>query len=78
VERRIAMVTLVVREYDEAISFFVDAVGFVVVEDTELAPGKRWVVVAPPDGHGASLLLARAVTPEQSARVGDQTRLSLP
>ena len=46
---------------------------FAVVEDTPLGNGKRWVVVAPQEGHGAALLLARAVTPEQAAHVGDQT-----
>jgi catechol 2,3-dioxygenase-like lactoylglutathione lyase family enzyme len=65
-------VTLVVRDYDEAIRFYVDAVGFELREDTDLGGGKRWVVVAPPDG-GAGLLLAKASGPEQEARVGDQT-----
>lgn len=71
--RSIALVTLVVRDYDEALAFFVDALGFVVVEDTPLGGGKRWVVVAPPASQGASLLLARAATPEQAAHVGNQT-----
>jgi catechol 2,3-dioxygenase-like lactoylglutathione lyase family enzyme len=65
-------VTLVVRDYDEAIRFYVDAVGFTLREDTDLGGGKRWVVVAPPDG-GTGLLLAKASGPEQEARVGDQT-----
>jgi catechol 2,3-dioxygenase-like lactoylglutathione lyase family enzyme len=65
-------VTLVVRDYDEAIRFYVDAVGFELREDTDLGGGKRWVVVAPPGG-GAGLLLAKASGPEQEARVGDQT-----
>jgi len=69
----LALVTLVVRDYDEAIAFFTEALRFTVVEDTPLGEGKRWVVAAPPGGHGAALLLARAVTPEQSARIGDQT-----
>jgi catechol 2,3-dioxygenase-like lactoylglutathione lyase family enzyme len=72
----LALVTLVVREYDEAIAFYVGTLGFTLVEDTVLEPGKRWVVVAPPgaaDGRGARLLLARAATPEQAARIGDQT-----
>jgi catechol 2,3-dioxygenase-like lactoylglutathione lyase family enzyme len=72
----LALVTLVVREYDEAIAFYVGTLGFTLVEDTVLEPGKRWVVVAPPaakDGPGARLLLARAATPEQAARIGDQT-----
>ncbi len=73
VERSIALVTLVVRDYDEALAFFTDALGFAVVEDTPLGGGKRWVVVAPPGSTGASLLLAQAATPEQAAHVGDQT-----
>lgn len=70
--RSIATVALVVREYDESVRFFTTALGFVVVEDSPLAPGKRWVVVRPPGG-GTALLLARAATPEQAVRVGDQT-----
>jgi catechol 2,3-dioxygenase-like lactoylglutathione lyase family enzyme len=73
VERSIALVTLVVRDYDEALAFFVDALGFAVVEDTPLVGGKRWVVVAPPGSQGASLLLAQAATPEQAAHAGNQT-----
>jgi catechol 2,3-dioxygenase-like lactoylglutathione lyase family enzyme len=67
----ISAVTLVVCDYDEAIRFFTHALRFEVVEDTPLAPGKRWVIVRPPGG-GTALLLARAATPEQAARVGDQ------
>ena len=69
----LALVALVVREYDEAIAFFTTALGFELVEDTPQAAGKRWVVVAPPGGAGASLLLARAVTPEQQAHIGNAT-----
>lgn len=65
-------VSLVVRDYDEARSFFVDALRFVVVEDRPAGPGKRWLVVAPEGGRGAGLLLAKAVGPRQSARIGDQ------
>jgi catechol 2,3-dioxygenase-like lactoylglutathione lyase family enzyme len=69
--RSLGLVTLVVRDYDEAIAFYVDALGFELAEDTPLGGGKRWVVVRP--GGGAGLLLARAATPAQEARVGDQT-----
>ena len=71
--RSIAPVTLVVRDYDEAIAFFAEALRFTVSEDTPLGDGKRWVVVVPPEGRGAALLLAKAATPEQAAHVGDQT-----
>ncbi|MGR6330697.1 VOC family protein [Sphingomonas sp. XXL09] len=66
------MTALLVRDYDEAISFFVDSLGFVLREDTALAAGKRWVVVAPPAAAHA-LLLARAVGDRQRAAVGDQS-----
>ena len=69
----IASLTLVVRDYDEAIAFFTDALRFTLVEDTPLGGGKRWVVVVPAESTGASLLLAKAATPDQLNRVGDQT-----
>jgi catechol 2,3-dioxygenase-like lactoylglutathione lyase family enzyme len=69
----IASLTLVVRDYDEAIAFFTDALRFTLIEDTPLGGGKRWVVVAPAASTGASLLLAKAATPEQLACVGNQT-----
>ena len=70
----LALVSLAVRDYDEAIRFYVEVLGFELVEDTPLpGEGKRWVVVAPPGSTGARLLLARATKPEQEARVGDQT-----
>lgn len=68
---RIGLVTLVVRDYDEAITWFVDVAGFTLVEDADQG-SKRWVTVAP-SGGGPMLLLARASTPEQLSRVGDQT-----
>jgi catechol 2,3-dioxygenase-like lactoylglutathione lyase family enzyme len=71
--RRLAAVSLVVRDYDEAIAFFTTALRFRLVEDTPLGPGKRWVVVEPEGGGGAALLLAKAATAEQAARIGDQT-----
>ncbi len=73
VARSIALLTFVVRDYDKAITFFTDALRFTVVEDTPLDADKRWVVVAPPESPGASLLLAKAATPEQLAHVGNQT-----
>lgn len=69
----IVLLTLLVREYDEAIVFFTDALRFTVVEDKPLGPGKRWVVVSPPASSGASLLLAKATTSEQLDHVGNQT-----
>ncbi|MFL5386234.1 MAG: VOC family protein [Longimicrobiaceae bacterium] len=70
--RSIAYVALVVRDYDEAIDWFTRVLGFRLVEDSP-REGKRWVVVAPGNEGGTSLLLARAATPEQALRIGDQT-----
>lgn len=72
--RSLALVSLLVRDYDEALAFFVGTLGFTLVEDRPVPEqAKRWVVIAPPGGRGAQLLLARASTPEQEARIGDQT-----
>ena len=73
-KQEIAHVALVVRDYDEAIEFFTQRLGFTLVEDTyQPAQDKRWVLVAPPGSTGPSLLLARATTPEQKAAIGNQT-----
>lgn len=69
----IATVALLVAEYDEAITFYRDRLGFSLVADTPLGDGKRWVLVAAPGGRGARLLLARADGIEQRARIGNQT-----
>jgi catechol 2,3-dioxygenase-like lactoylglutathione lyase family enzyme len=69
----ISTVSLVVKDYDEAIHFFTDCLRFTLVEDTPMGSGKRWVIVAPPGEHGASLLLARATTEAQEDHIGDQT-----
>jgi len=66
-------VVLVIRDYDEALAFFTGTLNFKVVEDTGLSADKRWVLVAPPGSEGTSLLLARAATPEQTSRIGNQT-----
>lgn len=68
----IALVTFLVHDYDEAIAFFVDALRFTLVEDKPQG-GKRWVVVAPRGSSGCAMLLAKASTPQQTSRVGDQT-----
>ncbi len=67
-------VALVVREYDEAIEFFCQKLHFSLIEDSyQPDQDKRWVVVAPPGSEGASLLLARASTPDQVKFIGNQT-----
>ncbi len=70
--QRIGHIALVVRDYDEAIEFYVGVLGFRIVEDTPLNGDKRWVLVEPPGTSGTSLLLARAATPEQESRIGNQ------
>ena len=72
-QQRISEIALVVAEYDEAIEFYTRKLKFTLLEDTLLSPTKRWVRVAPPGNGSCSLLLARAVGPEQSSRIGDQT-----
>ncbi|MFD5892974.1 MULTISPECIES: VOC family protein [unclassified Streptomyces] len=68
----IALVTLVVRDYDEAIAFYTGPLDFELVEDTDRGDGSRWVVVRP-RGSGGALLLARAADDAQRASVGAQT-----
>jgi catechol 2,3-dioxygenase-like lactoylglutathione lyase family enzyme len=70
-------VALVVRDYDEALLFFTQSLGFTVVEDSVAkdrnGQDKRWVLVRPPGSRGTDLLLARASTPEEESRIGNQT-----
>jgi len=70
--RRIALTTLVVADYDEAIAWYTGALGFSLLQDIDQGD-KRWVVVGPADGSAAALLLARASNDEQRARIGNQT-----
>lgn len=70
--QKIATLALVVADYDDAIEFYRDKLGFSLVADRPLGPGKRWILVAPPGGNGARLLLAKADGAEQLASVGNQ------
>jgi catechol 2,3-dioxygenase-like lactoylglutathione lyase family enzyme len=73
-KQSLGLVSLIVREYDEALEFFVGKLGFRLVEDTYVPEqSKRWVVVSPPGAGGSRLLLARASSPEQESRIGAQT-----
>src|SRR5215813_12729714 len=73
-KQALGLVSLVVRDYDEALSFFVGKLGFVLVEDTFVPEqSKRWVVVSPPGASESRLLLAQASSPEQESRIGAQT-----
>ena len=69
--QRLTQFTVTVRDYDEALAFYVGKLGFEKVEDTDLGGGKRWVRVRPP-GSDAGILLARAVGEEQVASIGRQ------
>ena len=72
-EQNIGLVTLVVKEYSEAIEFYTQKVGFDLVEDTKLSEDKRWVVVRPRNSKGSGLLLAQAANENQIKSIGNQT-----
>jgi catechol 2,3-dioxygenase-like lactoylglutathione lyase family enzyme len=73
-KQSIVLVTLVVRDYDEAIRFYTEKLNFSVIEDTyQPQQDKRWVLIAPPGSDGSALLLGRASTPEQERAIGNQT-----
>lgn len=74
ITQRIALVSLVVDDYDDALAFFIGKLGFDLVEDTFVPEqSKRWVVVTPPGATESRLLLAKASTADQKSRVGSQT-----
>ena len=68
----VAMIAVLVRDYDEAIAWYRDALGFALLEDDDRGGGKRWVRMAPPGNAHFGLLLARATTPAQEAAIGNQ------
>lgn len=70
--RELGLITLVVRDYDDAIGFYVEKLGFVLREDRRLSPSKRWVVVAPKQ-EGTGLLLAEAADERQAGAIGNQS-----
>lgn len=72
-KQSISCFALVVRDYDEAIAFYTKTLRFDLIEDTPLSAVKRWVVVAPSGSTGSRVLLAKAATPEQESRIGNQT-----
>lgn len=69
----ISQITLVVNDYDEAITFYTKKLNFKLIEDTQLTPSKRWVIIKPPGTGGCSLLLAKANNEIQKNSVGNQT-----
>ena len=72
--QNLASITLVVKDYDEAIKYYTTVLNFSLLEDTRMSESKRWVKVAPPGAtNGFDLLLAKAVGKEQESRIGNQT-----
>ena len=71
--QHLSAIALVVRDYDEALDFYVGKLGFALIEDTNQSDTKRWVLVAPPGAKEMRLLLAKADNPEQKTRIGNQT-----
>lgn len=73
-KQSILHIALVVRDYDEAIAFYVNSLGFSLVEDSfQPEQNKRWVLIAPPGSNGTQILLAKASSEEQESRIGNQT-----
>ena len=68
----LGMIAIVIDEYDAAINHYVNDLGFTLIEDTELSPEKRWVVIAP-SSAGAQILLAKASNEQQQAAIGNST-----
>jgi len=71
--QRIAQLSLVVKDYDEAIAFYTEKLGFELIEDTKMSETKRWVVIKPNGGGHCCLLLAKAANEEQEKVIGNQT-----
>jgi catechol 2,3-dioxygenase-like lactoylglutathione lyase family enzyme len=71
--QKIAHISLLVNDYNEAIAFYTQKLNFILIEDTDLGEDKHWVLIAPPGPVGCNLLLAKAATEEQKSRVGNQT-----
>lgn len=72
-KQQLALISILVNDYDEAIEFYTHQLHFILKEDTTLSSDKRWVVVSPPGSSGAALLLARASTDEQKKQIGFQS-----
>lgn len=72
-KQRLMQIALLVDDYDKAIQFYTQKVGFNLIEDTILSETKRWVLVSPPGDSSCRLLLAKAANEEQASRIGNQT-----
>ena len=73
IQQQIGSIALVVENYDDAIAFYTQKLGFELIEDTDLGNDKRWVLISPPNSNATRLLLAKATTPEQLRAIGNQT-----
>lgn len=71
--QKIAQISLLVKDYDEAIHFYIEKLNFQIMEDTKLSETKRWLVIAPRGNSSCNLLLAKASGEEQISRIGNQT-----
>lgn len=71
--QKLASITIVVKDYDDAINFFTRQLNFTLIEDTALTSEKRWVLVAPPGNSSCNILLAKAANEKQTAAIGNQT-----
>ena len=71
--QKLAQIALVIPDYDEAIAYYTQTLGFQLIEDTVLSETKRWVVVRPEGDGDCNILLAKAANEEQRSRIGDQT-----
>jgi catechol 2,3-dioxygenase-like lactoylglutathione lyase family enzyme len=71
--RKIALISLIVKDYDEAINFYTNVLDFNLIEDTKISEEKRWVVIQASEGDSCSLLLAKASDEEQEKSIGNQT-----
>ena len=71
-KQKLAYLTLLVHDYDEALEFYTKKLHFELIEDTDVGGGKRWVLVAPPGGASCFLLLAKVTSPQQAHCVGNQ------
>ena len=72
-QQKIAQIALVVKDYDEAIEFYIQKLSFQLIEDTQLTETKRWVIISPPGSQGCNLLLAKAANDVQKAAIGNQS-----
>ncbi len=73
IDQQIVHIALIVRNYDQAIDFYVNKLNFKLIEDTTLSETKRWILLTPPGKGNCSLLLAKGVGEDQRSRIGNQT-----